>query len=199
MKKRGKITTALLLLLLLTAAWFAGGGAKNPDKQAQAQVQYPAEPAPEGAPPANPREGGPGHSCTLSVECSSILYNIESLDPEKAELVPEDGVIFPPTEVAFYEGESVFDALRRELRRNKIHLEFVDAPFYDSAYIEGIGNIYEFDCGELSGWLYRVNGSFQDYGCSRRKLEDGDRVEFVYTCDLGRDVGADEEGALRSR
>lgn len=64
------------------------------------------------------------------------------------------------------------------------------APVYDSAYIEGIANLYEFDCGSLSGWTYCVNGVFPNYGCSNFKLSDGDEIEFHYSCDLGRDVGA---------
>ena len=68
-------------------------------------------------------------------------------------------------------------------------MEFSVTPIYDSAYIEGIANLYEFDCGELSGWMYRVNGWFPNYGCSRYVLQDGDTVEWLYTCDLGEDVG----------
>lgn len=60
---------------------------------------------------------------------------------------------------------------------------------YNSAYIEGIHNLYEFDVGELSGWMYSVNDWFPNYGCSRYQLQDGDVVEWVYTCDLGEDVG----------
>ena len=52
-----------------------------------------------------------------------------------------------------------------------------------------IANLYEFDVGELSGWMYKVNGWFPNYGCSRYLLADGDNVEWVYTCDLGSDVG----------
>ena len=59
---------------------------------------------------------------------------------------------------SFYEGETVFHVLLRETKKNKIHFEFVNTPVYNSAYIEGIGNLYEFDCGELSGWMYCVNG-----------------------------------------
>ena len=128
-------------------------------------------------------------SCTISISCATILDNSDKLDPEKAELVPEDGVIAAPTVVKFYGGESVFNVLRRFCKENKIHMEFSDTPIYSSAYIEGIGNLYEFDCGELSGWMYRVNGWFPNYGCSRYRLSDGDVVEFVYTCDLGKDVG----------
>ena len=111
------------------------------------------------------------------------------LDPEKVEMVPADGVIFAEREVSFYEGESVFQVLLREMKQNKIHMEYENTPIYNSAYIEGIANLYEFDCGELSGWMYKVNGWFPNYGCSRYQLMPGDRVEWVYTCDLGADVG----------
>jgi uncharacterized membrane-anchored protein len=56
-------------------------------------------------------------------------------------------------------------------------------------YIQGINNIYEFDAGALSGWMYRVNGWFPNYGASRYVVQQGDVIEWVYTCDLGRDVG----------
>lgn len=136
-------------------------------------------------------------TCTLSVRCDTVLKNIAWLDPVKRGIVPPDGVIFPETEVTFSDGESVFNILLREMKKNKIHLEFVNTPVYNSAYIEGIGNLYEFDCGELSGWLYKVNGSFPSYGCSRYKLNPGDKVEWVYTCDLGSDVGGYSAGGQR--
>ena len=131
-------------------------------------------------------------ACTLSISCVSLLDNMEKLDADKAELVPQDGWILPPTQVALYEGESVFDLLQRTCREEKIHLEFTKTPVYDSAYIEGIGNLYEFDCGERSGWVYQVNGAYSNYGCSRYTLQDGDVVCWAYTCDLGADVGGAE-------
>lgn len=130
-------------------------------------------------------------SCTISISCATINDNLAKLDPEKKELVPADGWILKAVEAKFYDGESVFNLLRRVCKENKIHMEFTNTPIYSSAYIEGIGNLYEFDCGELSGWMYRVNGWFPNYGCSRYKLSDGDVVEFVYTCDLGKDVGGE--------
>lgn len=126
--------------------------------------------------------------CTLSVSCDTILKDISQLNENKRELVG-NGIIFPRKKVEFKDGESVFDVLLREMKENKIHLEFVNTPVYGSVYIEGIGNIYEFDAGELSGWMYKVNGEFPNYGCSKYILKNGDRVEFVYTCDLGKDVG----------
>jgi hypothetical protein len=155
--------------------------------------QYKTEPVPEGKPvPVEEQEAEiteKEFTCTLSVRCDTILSNMDWLDQEKWELVPEDGVIFAKQSVVFYEGESVFNVLLREMKKNKIHMEFENTPMYNSAYIRGIGNLYEFDCGEGSGWMYKVNGWFPNYGCSRYQLEDGDEIEWVYTCDLGRDVG----------
>lgn len=128
-------------------------------------------------------------TCTLAVTCGTILDNMSWLDEAKHSLVPADGVIYKRQAVTFSEGESVFDVLNRAMKNAKIHFEFVSTPAYDSIYIEGINNLYEFDCGELSGWMYKVNGVFPNYGCSKYKLNDGDNIEFVYTCDLGADVG----------
>ena len=155
--------------------------------------KYLTDPVPAGKPiPVEPQNAvikDTAYTCTLSVRCDTIVKNIKWLDREKVELVPGDGVIFPATPVIFYEGESVFNVLLREMKKNKIHMEFENTPMYNSAYIEGINNLYEFDCGELSGWMYKVNGWFPNYGCSRYQLKENDVVEWVYTCDLGRDVG----------
>ena len=105
--------------------------------------------------------------CTVRIECSTVLAHMDDLKAGKADIVPSDGVLLPG-----------------------IHMESTWTPAYNSAYIEGIGNLYEFDCGELSGWMYSVNGVWPDYGCSGYTLHDGDTVVWSYTCDLGRDVGA---------
>jgi len=124
-------------------------------------------------------------SCTLSVSCESLLENMALLDEEKWEVVPEDGIIFAEKEVNFTEGESVFDVFQRELINADIQMEFANTPVYDSAYIEGVANLYEFDAGPLSGWLYEVNGVVPNYGSSKYFLEDGDVINWLYTCDRG--------------
>ncbi len=124
-------------------------------------------------------------TCTLSVRCDTAVGKLS----EKADVIPDNGVILKEQTVVFYEGETVFHVLVRELKKNQIHLEFVNVPIYNSAYIEGIDNLYEFDCGELSGWMYKVNNWFPNYGCSQYQLKAGDKIEWIYTCDLGNDVG----------
>ena len=161
---------------------------------AETKDKYNTDPIPEGKPnPVEPENQnvnkGAAYTCTFSIECSTILNNLSQLDSEKLEMVPSDGVILKKTTVTFYEGESVFDVLQRVCKEQKIHLESSWTPMYNSAYIEGIHNLYEFDCGSLSGWMYRVNGWYPNYGASRYQLKEGDLVEWRFTCDLGNDIG----------
>ncbi len=164
------------------------------------QDKYKTDPVPEGKPLPVDKEDTPSKSegtktppkqfhCTLSIECSSILNHIENLKEEKLDVLPSDGIILESTDIVFSEGESVYDVLNRICADLGIHMEASFTPIYNSYYVEGIGNLYEFDCGDLSGWMYSVNGWYPNYGCSRYALKDGDVIEFRYTCDLGYDIG----------
>lgn len=138
--------------------------------------------------------GSAVNNCTVSVSCHTLLDHLNDLSKKKKEYIPDDGIILKNTTVSFSDGESIFDVTKRVCRENNIQFEFTITPIYNSAYIEGIGNIYEFDCGTYSGWLYKVNGEFKNVSCSDVDLKDGDRVEWVYTTDLGEDVGNKYEG-----
>ena len=120
--------------------------------------------------------------CTLYVNCKDVLQNYDMLKENKKSVIPQNGVIYEEKSVTFSEGESVFDILKREMEGSNIHLEFVYTPMYKSVYIEGIGNLYEFDCGDTSGWSYRVNGIKPNYGCSQYIVKIGDKIEFYYSC-----------------
>ena len=158
------------------------------------QDQYHTDPVPEGRPePVEPDnvevDTDTSLTCTISISCATILDNMELCAENKRPLVPSDGVILPTTSVTFSEGESVYDVLQSVCRSYNIHMESSWTPMYNSAYIEGINNLYEFDVGNESGWMYKVNGWFPNYGCSRYQVQNGDTICFVYTCDLGADVG----------
>lgn len=154
---------------------------------------YYTDEIPDGKPePVEPQEQETQDTrlkCTFSISCKTVLDNMDNLDSSKRDIIPDDGWILKPVTVTFNEGESVFDVLSRVCREQKIHLEFSFTPMYNSAYIEGINNLYEFDCGSLSGWVYEVNDWFPNYGCSRYAVQNGDVIEFHYTCNLGQDVG----------
>lgn len=128
-------------------------------------------------------------TCTISINCATILDNMDKLDPAKKDFVPGDGWILKKITVTFEKGETVHDVLKRVCRDKGIHMESTYTPVYDSAYVEGINQIYEFDCGSESGWMYKVNGWFPNYGSSQYEVSDGDEIAWVYTCNLGDDVG----------
>ena len=133
--------------------------------------------------------------CTISIYCNTILDNWDELDPAKAGYVPGDGVILPQVTVGFNEGETVFEVLNRVCAEYEIQIEYSWTPMYNSYYIEGINHLYEFDCGFESGWMYKVNGWFPNYGCSSYELQGDETIVWCYTCKgLGADVGAPEMG-----
>ena len=171
-----------------------GNGSTSSGEEASADNYY-TDPIPEGKPdPVEPQDQTVDSSkqltCTLYVECSTILNNMGDLTEGKADWVPSNGVIYGPKAVTFSEGESVYDILQREMKNNRIQMESEFTAMYNSAYVQGINNLYEKDCGQWSGWMYEVNGWYPNYGCSRYQVQDGDNIEWHYTCDLGRDLGA---------
>ena len=125
---------------------------------------------------------------TIPITCHTILNNLDKVSDNKKGIIPSNGVILSQKQVEINDGDTVFDVLLRETRKQRIHMDFVESPVYGSAYIKGINNIYEFDAGELSGWMYSVNGVFPNYGCSIYNLNDGDVIQWMYTCDLGKDL-----------
>ena len=131
-----------------TSGSSAQGGTQNGSAQsAQANEEnYYTDPVPEGMPePVEPQDTAVNQdsqlTCTLLVECSTILNNMGDLTEGKESLVPSDGIIYGPATVVFYEGESVYDVLLREMQNNRIHMEAEFTPMYNSAYVEGINNL----------------------------------------------------------
>lgn len=140
-------------------------------------------------PDENTDNQGTSHTCTISIECSTILNNWDNFETSKADFVPSDGWILYSSQVEYSPGETVYDVLYRVCKDTSIQMSAKYTPAYGSYYVEGINQLYEFDCGELSGWMYSVNGWYPNYGCSQYEVSDNDVIEWRYTCDLGRDVG----------
>ena len=130
--------------------------------------------------------------CTITIRCDTIFDNAASLEEAKFPYVPENGEILPVVTVEFTPGETVFDVLNRVCEAADLQIEYSWTPLYDSYYIEGINHLYEFDCGFESGWMYKVNGWFPNYGCSAYELQGGEEIVWEYTCvGLGADLGAE--------
>ncbi len=127
-------------------------------------------------------------SCSLNVKCDTILKNTDKLNEEKKDIVPENGIILSAENVSFDEGQNMLEILIQELKNRKIHIDFEEKSSTGVAYVKGIANIYSGDCGELSGWMIRVNGEDLTVGCSDYFPQNGDKIEWLYTCDMGNDL-----------
>ena len=126
---------------------------------------------------------------TITIRCDTIAGEGDS------EFIPKDGIILDTTTYEFGEGDSVYDILVRAVRENKIHMEKKKTGSGPrDYYICGIANIYEYDWGDLSGWMYYVNGESPSVGCGAYTVEPGDRIEWLYTREIGRDIEESRAG-----
>ena len=128
-------------------------------------------------------EGEVAGEVTFTIRCDTIAGLGDS------EFIPEDGCILKETTYAFAQDETVYDILVRAIKDNKLHMEKKKTGSGPrDYYICGIANIYEYDWGELSGWMYYVNGESPSVGCGEYRVKDGDRIEWLYTREIGRDL-----------
>lgn len=117
---------------------------------------------------------------TMTVRCDTIVGKSDS------EYIPKDGVILTTSEFEIEENTSVYDILVESARIYNIQIDNCGSE--EMAYIASINYLYEFDFGDRSGWVYRINRRRPSIGCSEYVLSDGDEIEWLYTCELGRDL-----------
>ena len=113
-------------------------------------------------------------TCTVGIECSVILSNMDKLAPAKHSVVPSSGVILGGRTIEFTQGETVADVSKRAARNNGIQMS------YSGGYVSGINNLYEFDLGGTSGWKYSVNGSYPSTSSNSITVNQGDRIQWSY-------------------
>lgn len=121
-------------------------------------------------------------TCTIQIQCKSILSNMSKLKAGKDRYVPANGVILATSKVEFNEGDTAYDVTKRACSACGVQIEAAYTPAYGSYYIEGMNHLYEFDCGDMSGWIFKVNGWVPNYGSSEYKLKNGDSILWYYTC-----------------
>ena len=157
------------------------------EEKQETEKQTAPEETPEEIPEETPEQET--HVCTVSICCETVLAHMEDVSDAAIGAVPSSGWMLGAVTVEFTPGETLFDVLRRVTQEYGIPLEYSQSVAYSSAYVEGIGGLYEFDVGSLSGWMYTVNGAFPKYGCSTTEVRDGDSICWLYSCDLGGDIG----------
>ena len=123
------------------------------------------------------------HTCSFTIECRLILDRKDLWRDGLEEVVPGDGVFFSD-KVRYKKGQSVYDVLKKICDKNDILLDADYTPLYDTYYVRGIGNLYEFDCGSESGWKYKVNGVLPGVGSSLYEIKDDDEIVFFYDIEI---------------
>jgi len=102
--------------------------------------------------------------------------------------LPDEKDILEAREVEIKEDDQVLDLLIRVTRQEEIQMKYRGSG--SGAYVEGIADLNEFDRGPESGWMYSINGRFPNRSAGTKPVEPGDNLKWVYTEDLGKDVGA---------
>ncbi len=167
------------------------GGKKNDGKKNDQKAEDSNTPTPT----PDQKPDSKKDTVTITIRCDTAVNNGMHLESKWAGIVPASGVILPVTTVEIDEGDKVFDVLSYVCDKYKIHMSYRGGTG-SGCYVEGINNLYEFDGGRWSGWMYCVNDWYPNYGCGVYQVKAGDVIEWNYTCDLGLDLdGTWWEGA----
>lgn len=119
-------------------------------------------------------------SCSIKIECISILSNMDKLKAGHEAYVPSNGIILGTSSLTVKNGSTAYDALKTACDNNGISLNITNSSY--GKYIAGINYIDEKDCGKYSGWMYKVNDSFPNTSVDKYILKNGDNIVFSYTC-----------------
>lgn len=116
---------------------------------------------------------------TITIDCKTILNNMDALPEQYKGFVPSNGMIMPTKKVKLQEGDTVFDVVVRVAKQQNIQLS------QSAGYIQSINNLTEKMFQGSGGWMYAVNGSYASTGSNSYTLKNNDRIEWRYTCYIG--------------
>ena len=109
-----------------------------------------------------------GIKTTVSIDVSKIFDHEADLNKDKADFVPEDGMILKKVTVVIGKDSNALDQLREACEDNDVQIEVSESQY--GKFVDGLGQIYSGDCGEWSGWMFKVNG------------------KWVFVCDYNTDM-----------
>ncbi|MHC1748362.1 MAG: DUF4430 domain-containing protein [Cellulosilyticaceae bacterium] len=105
--------------------------------------------------------------------------------------------IFPETKTRIKDDETVLSVTERMLKEKGMPYEVGGTE--NKRYIKSINGLAQGDKGPQSGWLYKVNSEFPDEYASQYELENGDCLAWLFTTNLGKDVGAPMQRTTNTR
>lgn len=98
------------------------------------------------------------------------------------------GQIVSQTNVELKEGDTVLDVTRRIVKQRGIQISVRGAGA--GAYVEGIDNLYEFDEGQNSGWMIRLDGQLIKQSAGATPISEGQTIYWFYTTNYLKESGA---------
>lgn len=165
---------------------------KEPTKPNHSNNSKPPVSKPKPTPPKPVEKPAKKEYAVVSIGMKVLLKpeNYEKLPKalQNPKYVPENGIIVSGAKVEIEKGDTAWDAISQLRAKYGIHMDYVNNPLY-GIYIKGINHVYEFDAGEMSGWMYTVNGVKAPVGVGTYKLKDGDSISLQYTTNGGTDLG----------
>lgn len=158
-KRRWQVLAAPLLITVLAVAVILATDIRLPEDYYTAA----------GSPGATDTGEAIG-TVTVSIRCDAVAG--------EAAHIPADGVILGEVEIPLHAGDTVYDVTMAAARAHRIIIENDGTP--EMAYIVGIANVYALAFGDMSGWVYTVNGETPDVGCEGYRPGVGDVVRWEY-------------------
>lgn len=123
-------------------------------------------------------DGGSGGSGSSS---SNITVSVKVLDDKKAEWLS--------TSVSAAKGATVAELLKKAFSKAGITAEGLDSGYIKSVTYDG-KTLAEYDKGDNSGWMYKVNGKTPSKSILSYQLKSGDAVTLYYTEDWTKEDSA---------
>ncbi len=103
---------------------------------------------------------------------------------------PQGTTYLAKTKITIEDNETAFSLL------TKTGLYYVaDTKSDYGTYVQTIEDLSEFDVTAESGWMFSVNGVFPDISSDSYELKKGNYVEWLYTRNLGADLGDDSNNS----
>lgn len=141
-------------------------------------TKAPAQPAATQAPQAQTV------TCTVGIDCKTA---VEKGNAVALKIAP-NGVIAAQMTVEIPAGGTVYDALQAAAKKRGLVVSKSGSG--KNVYVTGIQSLGEGDAGAGSGWMYLLNGRAVQKSASAQTVQQGDVVQWRYTCDAGKDIGA---------
>ena len=157
-----KLLVWLIGALMAVSLTACSGGKQNASSEAAKTTKEAAETA--------SKNDNKEETCSVEVTCANLLDHKDDLESNYE--IPSKGKIYSGN-VEVKDDETAMSVLEK----SGVKIDKKDG------YIQGIDGLYAGDCGDYSGWMYKVNGKVPDVGADEYKVSKGVKVEWYYVCD----------------